>query len=146
MFKFVRVMIFLFVCSLSWRSCKNSMNLDCYLRLSAEQYAKAPTCWVFANFKFGIDYVPVPLHLWALEPAPKSLLTFSGIYDASMDFYHYLSSWQKANSFYSVFLFMQSMNMWISVLLSSLPFFLLVCLVNGDQLSREDLFAVINTN
>lgn len=148
MLKFVRVMIFslfLFVCSFSWRNCKNSMNLDCYLRLSAEQYAKAPTCWVFTNFKFGIDYVPVPLQLWALDPAPKLLLTFSGIYDVGMDFYHYLSSWHKANNFYTIFLFMQSMNMWISVFLSSLPFLFLVCLVNGGQLSREDLLALMNT-
>lgn len=135
MLKFVRVMIFLFfflfVCAFSWRSGKNNMNLDCYLRLSAEQYAKAPTCWVFANFKFGIDCVPVPLQLWAPDPAPKSLLTFSGIYDVSMDFYHYLSSCHKANSFYSMFLLMQSMNMWISLFLSIVPFLLLVCLVNG---------------
>lgn len=132
MLNFVMVVIFFFVCSFSRRSCKNSMNLDCYLRHSAEQYAKAPTYWVFANFKFGIDYVPMPLQLWALDPAPKLLLTFSGIYDVTMDFYHCLSSWHKANSFYSMFLFMQSMNMGISVFLSSLPF-LLGCLVNGGR-------------
>lgn len=135
MLNFVMVVIFfcLFVCSSSWKSCKNSMNLDCYLRHSAEQYAKAPTYWVFANFKFGTDYVPIPLQLWAFDPAPKSLLTFSGIYDVSMDFYHCLSSWHKANSFYSMFLFMQSMNMGISVFLSSLPFLLLGCSVNGGR-------------
>ena len=65
---------------------KKSRNLDCYLRYSADQYAKAPTYWVFANFKSGIDYVPIPLQLWALHPAPKLLLTFPGIYDVSMDF------------------------------------------------------------
>lgn len=53
---------------------------------------KNPHAELFANFKFGIDYVPFPLQLWALDPAPKSLLTFSGIYDVNMDFYHYLSS------------------------------------------------------
>lgn len=109
------------------------MNLDCYLRHSAEQYPKSPTYWVFANLKFGIDYMPSPLQLWALDPAPKSLLTFSGIFDVSMDLYHCLSSWHKANSFYNVYLFMQSMNMGISVFLSSLPFLLLGCLVNGGR-------------
>lgn len=139
------ILVCLFVCAFSWRSCKNIMNLDCYLRLSAEQYAKAPTCWVSANFKFGIDYVPVPLQLWALDSAPKSLLTFSGIYDVSMDFYHYLSSCHKAKNFYSMFLLMQSMNMWISVFLSILPFLLLACLINGGALPREDLLAQMNT-
>lgn len=105
---------FFFVCSFSWRSCKNSTNLDCYLRHSAEQYAKAPTYWVFANFKFGIDYVPVSLQLWALNPAPKSLLTFSGIYDVSMDFYHCLSSWHKANSFYIIFFCSCKVRIWES--------------------------------
>lgn len=134
MLNLVMVVIFFFVLfALFPEDSKNSMNLDCYLRHSAEQYSKAPTYWAFANFKFGIDYVPISLQLWALDPAPKSLLTFSGIYDVGMDFYHCLSSWHKANSFYSMFLFMQGMNMGISVSLSSLPFLLLGCLVDGGR-------------
>lgn len=137
---------FLFVCAFSWRSGKNNMNLDCYLRLSAEQYAKAPTCWVFANFKFGIDCVPVPLQLWAPDPAPKSLLTFSGIYDVSMDFYHYLSSCHKANSFYSSF---YSCKVWTceSHYSCQLCHFSFLCAwLMECQLSREDLLAQMNTN
>lgn len=135
MLSFVMVVIFVFfICSFSWRSCKNSMKLHRYLRHSAEQYAKSPTYWVCANLKFGIDYMPIPFQLWALDPAPKSLLTFSGIFDVSMDFSHCLISWHKANSFQNVYLFMQSMNMGIiSVFLSSLLFLLLGCLVNGGR-------------
>lgn len=131
--------LFLFVC-LSFpppprRSCKSSISLDCYPRHFAEQYAKAPTYWVSANFKARIDYVPISLQLWALDPAPKSLLTFSGIYDVRMDFYHCLSSWHKPRSFYGMVLdfFMLSMNMEISVFLLSLPFLLLRCWVNGGR-------------
>lgn len=114
------------------KNLRTNLNVDCYLKHSAEQYARALICWAFKNSRFRTDNMPILPQLWALDPVPKSLLTFSGICVICMDFYHCLSSWHEANT-YCMFFLMQSRNIGTTVFLSSLSFLLLGCLGNEGR-------------